>query len=75
LKAPRLVLVQQSKPYVDEEGELHLKHTFSDALAWWKDNETKFPILATKLARMYLAIQATSAFKRGSRGYLTANVK
>jgi hypothetical protein len=30
------------------------------SMAWWKGNERKFPILA-KLARMYLAIQATSA--------------
>lgn len=32
----------------------------SDPLEWWKNHESQFPILAS-LARLYLAIQATSA--------------
>jgi hypothetical protein len=32
----------------------------SDPLQWWKTNQSLFPILAN-LARIYLAVQATSA--------------
>ena len=41
-------------PLVDSEGEEN------DPLLWWKKNQDVFPILA-KLARIYLAIPATSA--------------
>ena len=41
-------------PLEDSEGEEN------DPLLWWKKNEEVFPILA-KLARIYLAIPATSA--------------
>jgi hypothetical protein len=34
--------------------------SFNDALAWWKRNDSKYPLLAT-LAREYLAIPATLA--------------
>jgi hypothetical protein len=34
--------------------------SFNDALAWWKRNDSKYPLLAT-LAREYLAITATLA--------------
>lgn len=33
---------------------------YNDPLEWWRRNQSKFPLLAT-LARMYLAVQATSA--------------
>ena len=36
------------------------KKEFTDPLAWWKDNLHRFPILA-KMARIYLAVQPTSA--------------
>ena len=32
----------------------------NDPLIWWKENQTTYPILA-QLARIYLAVQATSA--------------
>ena len=38
----------------------NIDSSFNDALAWWKRNDSKYPILAT-LAREYLAIPATSA--------------
>jgi hypothetical protein len=36
------------------------KNEFNDPLEWWKLHEPKFPLLA-ELARIYLAVQATSA--------------
>ena len=33
---------------------------YNDPLKWWKQNQGHFPILA-RLARVYLAVQATSA--------------
>jgi hypothetical protein len=33
---------------------------FNDPLKWWKDKEAYFPLLSS-LARVYLALQATSA--------------
>ena len=40
-----------------KEGD---KKVFNSPLNWWKQNEAAFPILS-KLARTYLAVQATSA--------------
>ena len=60
--------------YIDSGGEQAREYT--DPLGWWKDNHHRFPILA-KMARIYLAVQPTSApaervFSRASR-LLSAN--
>ena len=39
---------------------LYEKKEYNDPLKWWKDRQTKLPVLA-KLAQMYLCIPATSA--------------
>ncbi len=54
LKSPRLALQQA---IVGPDGTA--KKEFNSPLLWWKENQNKYPVLA-KLARMYLAIPATS---------------
>ena len=58
----KTVVNDEFKAY-EREPKLELAQRngkLNDPLEWWKENQHKFPLLA-KLARSYLAVQATSA--------------